>query len=111
MQIDGFSMRWRAPGAVDLPCRGLVSDRGIELAPIAHGVTVEQSRALPVHVEPAPVAPVRRGVTIAQTEALITNPDFGKYPEKNGFRDELKGVKGEFYPCKPDIFEATYEPV
>lgn len=20
------------------------------------------------------------------------------------------GVKGEFYPCKPDIFEATYEP-
>jgi hypothetical protein len=23
----------------------------------------------------------------------------------------VKGVKGEFYPCKPDIFEATYEPV
>lgn len=23
----------------------------------------------------------------------------------------LKGVKGEFYPCKPDIFEATYEAV
>jgi len=23
----------------------------------------------------------------------------------------IKGVKGEFYPCKPDIFEATYEPV
>jgi hypothetical protein len=21
----------------------------------------------------------------------------------------VKGVKGEFYPCKPDIFEATYE--
>lgn len=21
------------------------------------------------------------------------------------------GVKGELYPCKPDIFEATYEPV
>jgi len=20
------------------------------------------------------------------------------------------GVEGEFYPCKPDIFEATYEP-
>lgn len=20
------------------------------------------------------------------------------------------GVKGEFYPCKPDIFEQTYEP-
>lgn len=23
----------------------------------------------------------------------------------------IKGVKGEFYPCKPDIFEATYEAV
>lgn len=22
----------------------------------------------------------------------------------------IKGVKGEFYPCKPDIFEMTYEP-
>lgn len=23
----------------------------------------------------------------------------------------IKGVKGELYPCKPDIFEMTYEPV
>ena len=23
----------------------------------------------------------------------------------------IQGVQGEFYPCKPDIFEATYEPV
>jgi len=23
----------------------------------------------------------------------------------------IKGVKGELYPCKPDIFELTYEPV
>ncbi len=23
----------------------------------------------------------------------------------------IKGVKGEFYPCKPDIFAATYEKV
>lgn len=23
----------------------------------------------------------------------------------------IRGVQGEFYPCKPDIFEATYEPV
>ena len=22
----------------------------------------------------------------------------------------IKGVKGELYPCKPDIFAATYEP-
>jgi hypothetical protein len=23
----------------------------------------------------------------------------------------ITGVKGEHYPCKPDIFEATYEPL
>ena len=23
----------------------------------------------------------------------------------------IRGVKGEFYPCKPEIFEATYEAV
>jgi len=23
----------------------------------------------------------------------------------------IQGVQGEFYPCKPDIFEATYERV
>jgi len=23
----------------------------------------------------------------------------------------IRGVKGELYPCKPDIFERTYEPV
>ena len=23
----------------------------------------------------------------------------------------IKGIAGEFYPCKPDIFEQTYEPI
>lgn len=23
----------------------------------------------------------------------------------------IKGIKGEFYPCKPDIFEASYEEI
>ena len=23
----------------------------------------------------------------------------------------IKGLRGEFYPCKPDIFEAKYDPV
>ena len=23
----------------------------------------------------------------------------------------IRGIKGEFYPCKPDIFDATYEAV
>jgi hypothetical protein len=30
-----------------------------------------------------------------------------------GVQDDwiIRGVKGELYPCKPDIFAATYEPV
>ena len=31
------------------------------------------------------------------------------YPSLNDFI--IKGVNGEFYPCKPDIFEKTYEEV
>ncbi len=29
-----------------------------------------------------------------------------------GVQDDwiIRGIKGELYPCKPDIFEATYEP-
>jgi hypothetical protein len=23
----------------------------------------------------------------------------------------IKGIKGEYYPCKPDIFESTYEKI
>lgn len=23
----------------------------------------------------------------------------------------IRGIQGEYYPCKPDIFEKTYEPV
>jgi len=39
-------------------------------------------------------------ITIATLEgAMIARPgDF-----------VIRGVKGEFYPCKPDIFAATYE--
>lgn len=34
----------------------------------------------------------------------------GKYlASKNDYI--IKGIKGEFYPCKPDIFEASYEKV
>ena len=51
-------------------------------------------------------------------------PDCGKPLDEHGEIDTLEGVhivcpgdwiitgvKGEHYPCKPDIFEATYEAV
>lgn len=39
-------------------------------------------------------------VTIKTLEGEMRG-DFGDYI--------IKGVKGEFYPCKPDIFAASYE--
>lgn len=41
-----------------------------------------------------------RGYEINTLEGVMT-ADIGDYI--------IKGIKGEFYPCKPDIFEATYE--
>lgn len=43
----------------------------------------------------------REGLKIYTMEGTM-NADIGDYI--------IKGVKGEFYPCKPDIFAATYEP-
>lgn len=46
------------------------------------------------------VDPLKRGIKINTLEGTML-------AEINDF--VIKGVKGEFYPCKPDIFEATYE--
>lgn len=40
--------------------------------------------------------------------SLVINTLEGKLTAKE-YDYIIKGVKGEFYPCKPDIFEATYE--
>jgi len=42
------------------------------------------------------------GIEIATLEGELTVSDFDWI---------IKGIKGELYPCKPDIFEATYERV
>ena len=42
------------------------------------------------------------GISILTLEGTMT-ANIGDYI--------IKGVKGEFYPCKPDIFEQTYEEV
>lgn len=45
----------------------------------------------------------------------LTSPDLFIETLEGTMRAELgdwiiKGAQGELYPCKPDIFEATYEP-
>ena len=49
-------------------------------------------------------APTRAvtGITIETLEGAM-NASWGDYV--------ICGVAGEFYPCKPDIFDATYEAV
>jgi hypothetical protein len=42
------------------------------------------------------------GINIDTLEGMMT-VDVGAWV--------IKGVAGEFYPCRPDIFEATYEQV
>ena len=39
----------------------------------------------------------------------ITTLEGGHIASINDFI--IKGIKGEFYPCKPDIFELTYDKV
>jgi len=59
----------------------------------------------------------------AYSEGIVSNVGSGtdkskvriKTLEGNMLADDgdwiIRGVKGELYPCKPDIFAATYEPV
>ena len=48
---------------------------------------------------------VHKGIGAAEINTLegVMHADYGDFI--------IQGVKGEIYPCKPDIFAATYEPV
>lgn len=43
-----------------------------------------------------------------QQEPEIPTPEGDMFVSRGDW--VIKGVKGEFYPCKPDVFAATYEP-
>jgi len=53
-------------------------------------------------LEPTPDNPTGEYLQIATLEGIMT-AIVGSWI--------IKGVNGEFYPCKSDIFEKTYEPV
>ncbi len=42
-------------------------------------------------------------------ELIIITPEGDMHARQSDWI--IKGVKGEFYPCKPDIFNLTYEAV
>lgn len=49
------------------------------------------------------------GVLFAHDHVLIGTLEGEMRADKDDWI--IQGVKGEIYPCKPDIFEATYESV
>jgi hypothetical protein len=59
----------------------------------------EEDTEIRVHGEVALIAaPARIRIRTLEGDMFATPGDF-----------IIKGVQGEFYPCKPDIFAATYE--
>ncbi|HEI8439813.1 TPA: hypothetical protein SLF30_000473 [Acinetobacter baumannii] len=63
---------------------------------------------------------VTNGIIVTHNMGKFRNPTLETYIEiktlEGLMRGEIgdfiiKGVKGEIYPCKPDIFEMTYEKV
>jgi hypothetical protein len=81
-------------------------------------VMIEATRWFKMGDHPA-VKPFPFGWAVAKAEGY---PDYN--PDDLGIIETLEGhhqvtpgdwiitgVKGEHYPCKPDIFEMTYEPV
>lgn len=103
IQADGLSVRWTVPRAVDLPCRGILSDAGIG------GGVVDAPRGLSVAIEPAP-APKARGYAIRDTFADITNREHGKYPAARGeMVDELE--RSLAFACEVWGESATWEEV
>lgn len=63
---------------------------------------VEKTMALEKWMEDATFRLSRTGIHIQTLEGVMTASP-GDWI--------IRGVKGEYYPCKPDIFEATYEVV
>lgn len=56
----------------------------------------------PLHPVGLTINPIQRTVEIFTLEGTMFG-DVGDWI--------ITGIEGERYPCKPDIFEATYEPV
>lgn len=75
-----------------------------EVAAWCGGRVVEEGK-------PSDPSDVYLGLDIPTLEGVMrgeTRDVSGRYPHGDWI---IRGVQGEFYPCKPDIFDATYEAV
>ena len=85
---------------VEIEARQLTPDsrQSISLWVASAGYNVKHASKSPMRAGPAWLT----GIVIETLEGDM-RADYGDWI--------IKGVSGEFYPCKPDIFAATYEPV
>ena len=76
----------------------------VQLTMANHQAVSTQIAAAGYNVRHASKPPMRAvtGIVIETLEGDMT-ADYGDWI--------IKGVQGEFYPCKPEIFEKTYEKV
>lgn len=97
--------------------------------PRYRAATKEEEKMAKYRKKPVVIEAVQWDGNLATVEPLLCKADRECVVEQDFVGDELKietlegtmtaslydfiilGVKGELYPCKPDIFEATYEPV
>jgi hypothetical protein len=56
-------------------------------------------------------SPTSTGVTIDPADGLIVIRTLEGDMKVSPGDYVIRGVQGEFYPCKPDIFQATYDEV
>ena len=63
--------------------------------------TFDDPHPNPLHIAGVLYDPQSRSATIQTLEGLMT-AQIGDWI--------IQGIKGELYPCKPDIFAATYDP-
>lgn len=93
--------------SVEIEAMQVTRDNVVAVAAWCGGRVVEDAKSSdPTDVYVALDIPTLEGVMRAETFHSSTW-DGHRY---TGGDYVIRGVQGEFYPCKPDIFAATYDP-
>lgn len=87
---------------VEIEAIQLKEDNIIEVFDFLDGANYKETKSAE-ELEDFSQMMLKQGYIEIETLEGIMKTSFGDYI--------IKGVKGELYPCKPDIFEATYEEV
>lgn len=87
---------------VEIEAIQLKEDNIIEVFDFLDGANYKETKSAE-ELEDFSKAMLEQGYIEIETLEGYMKASFGDYI--------IKGVKGEFYPCKPDIFQATYEEV